>query len=112
MMSTAGCLTCRRLLQNVAPWTHSPQHSSVPARTCSFCPIGRIEMILSTAEMRQLTGYIRSSAQIRWLRRNGWRFTVNAMREPVVAVAEFERKLVSSTCSVRTEEPHFEALNG
>ena len=53
------------------------------------------DMFLTPQELQRLTGYARSSAQIRWLRKNGWRFTVNGLKEPIVAVAESERKLVS-----------------
>ncbi len=69
-------------------------------------------MFLTSQEVQRLTGYVRSSAQIRWLRRNGWRFTVNGLKEPIVAVAESERKLVSGEGTTRRHEPNFEALNG
>jgi hypothetical protein len=69
-------------------------------------------MFLTPQELQRLTGYIRSSAQIRWLRRNGWRFTVNGLKEPIVAVAESERKLVSGQGMSKQHEPNFGALNG
>ena len=69
-------------------------------------------MFLTPQDLHRLTGYIRSSAQIRWLRKNGWRFTVNGLKEPIVAVAESERKLISGPASTRQDEPNFEALNG
>ena len=69
-------------------------------------------MFISAAAMERLTGYRRSSAQIRWLRRNGWRFSVNGLNAPVVAFAEFERKLVSAPGRTAHQEPNFEALNG
>jgi hypothetical protein len=69
-------------------------------------------MFLTPEELQRLTGYIRSSAQIRWLRRNGWRFTVNGLKEPIVAVAESERKLVSGQGMSKQYEPKFGALNG
>lgn len=56
--------------------------------------------------------YVRPSAQIRWLRKNGWRFTVNGLKEPIVAVAESERNLVSGKGMTRHHEPNFGALNG
>ena len=67
-------------------------------------------MLLSAAEIRQVTGYARPSAQVRWLRTHGWRFTVNALGEPVVAVAEFNRHLVGGRAA--RQEPDFEAING
>jgi hypothetical protein len=67
-------------------------------------------MILPVTEVRRITGYQRPSAQVRWLRKHGWKFTVNALGEPVVAVAEFNRKLVGGR--VAHQEPDFGALNG
>ena len=69
-------------------------------------------MFLTSKELQRLTGYARSSAQIRWLRENGWRFTVNGLKEPIVAVAESERKLVSGEGMSKHHEPNFGALNG
>jgi hypothetical protein len=65
-------------------------------------------VFLTPEELRLLTGYRRSSAQIRWLRRHGYRFTVNGLG-PVVAVAEFNRHMVGGRVK---QEPRFEALNG
>jgi hypothetical protein len=70
------------------------------------------DMFLTPQELQRLTGYARASAQIRWLRKNGWRFTVNGLKEPIVAVAESERKLVSGVGTTRQHEPNFGALNG
>jgi hypothetical protein len=69
-------------------------------------------MFLTPQELQRLTGYVRASAQVRWLRKNGWRFTVNGLREPIVAVAESECKLVSGMGTARQHEPNFGALNG
>ena len=69
-------------------------------------------MFLTPQELQRLTGYARSSAQIHWLRKNGWRFTVNALKEPIVAVAESERKLASGQGMTPHHEPNFGALNG
>jgi hypothetical protein len=68
-------------------------------------------VFLSSCEINRLTGYVRPSAQVRWLRRNGYRLTVNALGEPVVAAAEAARKLVGGSSNV-TQEPNFEAING
>ncbi len=72
---------------------------------------GEHSMFLTSQDIVKLTGYNRPSAQIRWLRRNGWRFTVNALSEPVVAIAESNRKLVSGT-TITTQQPDIGALNG
>jgi hypothetical protein len=53
---------------------------------------------------------VRPSAQIRWLRRNGYRLNVNASGAPVVAVAEANRKLVGGYKVA--QQPNWEALNG
>lgn len=67
-------------------------------------------MILSPDDLSALTGYIRASAQVRWLRRHGWRFTVNALGRPIVALAEFNRHLVGGRAVGR--EPDFGAIHG
>jgi hypothetical protein len=68
-------------------------------------------MLLSASEIQQLTGYTRASAQVRWLRHHGWRFTVNALGQPTVAVAEFNRHHVGGKAAA-AQEPNWEALNG
>jgi hypothetical protein len=65
-------------------------------------------MILSKA----LTGYVRAYAQIRWWRHHGWKFAVNALGDPVVAVAEFERHMVGGKKAASSQEPDFSAING
>ena len=69
-------------------------------------------MILPASDIRALTGYVRASAQARWLRKHGWRFTVNALGEPVVALAEFNRKLVGGEITKKNQEPTLEGING
>jgi hypothetical protein len=68
-------------------------------------------MILPRSEIKTLTGYVRSSAQVRWLRAHGWRFTVNALGEPVVAQAEFNRRLVGGR-TAQTQDVNLEGING
>jgi hypothetical protein len=67
-------------------------------------------VILGSADVRRITGYKQPAAQLRWLRKHGWKFTVNGLGEPVVAVAEFNRKLVGGSAARR--EPDFGAING
>lgn len=67
-------------------------------------------MFLTADELRALTGYVRHSAQARWLQRHGWRFTVNSLGQPIVAVAEFNRRMVGARPS--TQEPNWGALDG
>lgn len=66
-------------------------------------------MILTPQDLHDLTGYVRPSAQARWLRRHGWRFTVNALGVPVVAQAEFNRHMVGGRAS--KQEPNFGVIN-
>jgi Domain of unknown function (DUF4224) len=68
-------------------------------------------MFLSINEIERLTGMKRHSAQIAWLRSKGYRFTVNGLNQPIVAVAETNRKLVGGTAA-RQEEPNWEAMYG
>lgn len=65
-------------------------------------------MFLTTDELHTLTGRLRPSAQVRWLRQHGYRHTVNALGAPVVAIAEANRKLVGGAKT--NQEPNWEAL--
>jgi Domain of unknown function (DUF4224) len=67
-------------------------------------------MILSPADIKTLTGYVRASAQIRWLRRHGWKFAVNALGNPIVALAEFNRHLVGGRAA-KSQEVNLEGIN-
>lgn len=67
-------------------------------------------MFLTPTDRETLTGYKRWSAQARWLRRHGWKFTVNALGEPVIAVAEFNRRMVGGRAV--TQEPNWGAMDG
>lgn len=66
-------------------------------------------MILAASELRSITGYARPSAQARWLRDHGWRFTVDRFGKPVVAAAEFNRHMVGGVAARR--EPNWGELN-
>ena len=68
---------------------------------------------MTSDELVALTGFKRPSAQARWLTRNGWKFTVNGLGEPVVAVAEMSRRLVSGAGAAGArKEPNFGVLDG
>ena len=66
-------------------------------------------VFLSTAEIIQLTGKKRPSAQIRELRKRGYKIDVNGLGEPIVAIAEATRKLVGGSAA-RQQEPKWDAL--
>jgi hypothetical protein len=68
-------------------------------------------MILPRTEVKTLTGYTRASAQVRWLHRNGWKFIVNGIGDPIIAQAEFNRHLVGGRNAVK-QEPDFGGING
>jgi hypothetical protein len=68
-------------------------------------------VILSPSELVNVTGFTRASAQIRWLRKHGWKFTVNGIDKPVVAVAEFNRHMVGGRAA-RSQEVNLEGING
>jgi hypothetical protein len=68
-------------------------------------------VFLTSAEIERLTGMKRHSAQIRWLRKRGYKIDVNGLGEPILAIAEYNRKAVGGSHS-RHEEPNWGALNG
>ena len=51
-------------------------------------------LLLTRAEMAELTEREHADAQIAWLRREGWPFVVSADGRPKVARAEFDRRMV------------------
>ena len=69
-------------------------------------------MILSPPDLKALTGYVRASAQIRWLRHNGWKFALNALGDPIVAVAEFNRHLVGGLRAAQPQDVNLDGING
>ena len=66
-------------------------------------------MFLSAEEIQRLTGKKRPSAQIAWLRAKGYKFTVNGLNQPVVAIAEATRKLVGGSAAQK-QEPNWGAM--
>jgi len=66
-------------------------------------------MFLSTEEICKLTGKKRPSAQIRELRKRGYKIDVNGLGEPIVAIAEATRKLVGGSAA-RQQEPKWDAM--
>jgi Domain of unknown function (DUF4224) len=69
-------------------------------------------MFLSSEEIVRLTGWKRPGLQIRWLREHGYKIDVNGLGQPIVAVAEANRKLVGGSAAVRQQEPNWEAMSG
>jgi hypothetical protein len=60
-------------------------------------------MIIPQDDLKQLTRFVHNSAQAKWLRRNGWKFTVNKLGAPVVALAEFNRHMVGRKAAMTQE---------
>ena len=67
-------------------------------------------MFLTSEDISKLTGLTQSAAQARWLRSRGYKYEMNGLGRPVVAMAEVLRKLVGGR--PRTEMPDFGAVNG
>lgn len=53
-------------------------------------------MFLTAAELADLTGYVRPSAQVRWLRANGYRFEIGGDGLPKVLRSAVTAKLGGS----------------
>lgn len=69
-------------------------------------------MFLTAAELAELTGYVRPSAQVRWLRARHWRFELNAAGHPRVARAYLEKRMVAreGAGAVESASPDFGAI--
>lgn len=69
-------------------------------------------MFLTPAELAELTGKVRFTAQVAWLTRRRWAFEIRDDGRPVVARAEAERQLVGrrGRHSQPDDEPDFGAL--
>lgn len=69
-------------------------------------------MILPADDIAALTGYVRPSAQSRWLRKQGWKHLVNSAGQPVVAFEEFKRHLVGgSRVSTMVQDVILDSIN-
>jgi Domain of unknown function (DUF4224) len=67
-------------------------------------------VFLSEDDVAKLTGYVRRSAQIRWLTQHGWRFAVNGLGQPIVSAEEVSRRMVGGATR-KAEEPNWAAMN-
>ena len=50
-------------------------------------------MLLTAEQVADLTGYVKPTAQVGWLRQRGWRFEVGGDGRPKVLRAYVERQL-------------------
>lgn len=69
-------------------------------------------MFLTRKEIRDLTGFTRPSAQVRWLQQNDWRFGLNGLGKPVIAVAEFNLRMVGGSEQASTPQGGGTSSNG
>ena len=67
-------------------------------------------MFLTPNELRELTGRVRPTAQVAWLRRYRWRLALDADGRPKVARAYYEHRMVSEEAPKPTARPDFAAL--
>lgn len=65
-------------------------------------------MFLSEAELAELTGYIRPSKQIQWLKREGFSFRVSADGHPRV----LQSHILQLMGGERKTSPNFSAMRG
>ncbi|RFA31314.1 hypothetical protein CAI21_01410 [Alkalilimnicola ehrlichii] len=68
-----------------------------------------MSLFLSDDELYQLTARKRQSAQIRWLERNGVKFTLNAEGRPRILRSHIEKVLGGDARPTRTQ-PNVKAL--
>lgn len=72
----------------------------------------RVTLFLTDAELAELTGRKRASAQIRWLTDNGWRFAVTLGGRPRVARDEFDARMLTTprARTLATDHPRLELV--
>ena len=70
-------------------------------------------LFLSKDELADLIGLSRPTLQIRWLRDNGWRFSVDVNGKPRVTREHFSHRLVFAPLpdKPKTTTPRFDRLN-
>lgn len=69
-------------------------------------------LFLSKDELVTLTGFRLPTRQANWLRRKGWRFEINANRQPVIARKYAEKMLGCGGSDEPFFEPNFAMLKG
>jgi Domain of unknown function (DUF4224) len=70
-------------------------------------------LFLSKDELADLSGVVRPTLQIRWLRDNGWRYSVDFNGKPRVSREHFSHRLVFTALpeKAKTSTPRFDRLN-
>lgn len=69
-------------------------------------------IILTTQELLDITGRIKASAQVRWLRQHGFTVMQRADGRPIVSRSHFQVKMdgIQAGTKPKTYEPNFGAL--
>jgi hypothetical protein len=68
-------------------------------------------MFLSDEDVKELSGYVNTSCQIRWLSQNGIKFLVRADGKPRVLQSHIEEVMgVAAKTTKRRSEPNFAKL--
>ena len=67
-------------------------------------------MFLTKDELRELTGYKRASAQIRWLNKNGYSYAIGADGFPRVLYSFIHLRLGDTYSKPIEERPNFAAI--
>lgn len=67
-------------------------------------------MLLTEAELYELTGYKAAKGQIAWLRARGWRFEVNRIGRPKVDREYYRAKMGNHSAEAETVQPNWDAI--
>jgi len=60
---------------------------------------------LTIVELREITGRIKHSAQVRWLRRHGFNFKLRADGMPIVSRSHFEAVMGGHGSTTKAPDP-------
>lgn len=69
-----------------------------------------MDEMLSEAHIVKLTGYVQHAAQVRWLKRKGWKFELDYRGRPGVDRAYYNMRLGLPNEVEPSTEPDFKAL--
>ena len=69
-----------------------------------------MRLTLTPSQLDELTGLVMPSAQIRWLKKNGWVHSINRQGHPVVDRRYYDMRMGMSESVITSVEPNFEAL--
>ncbi|MDE2470454.1 MAG: DUF4224 domain-containing protein [Bradyrhizobium sp.] len=69
-----------------------------------------MNLLLTAAEMAELTGYTRHADQRKWLQSKGWAFEVARTGRPMVARSYFDARMNKKLTPAAAPVHHFERL--